>query len=174
MNIRAVTPSDLDTLRQIAIQTFTETFAADNSEADMQSYIAEKLSTQQLARELANPESAFFFAEIEGRAAGYLKLNFGVAQTEAQQAEAVEIERIYVLQAYHGKGVGQALYQTAVDIARAHRAPYIWLGVWEHNHRALRFYEKNGFKAFDKHVFTLGSDEQTDILMKLELPKEKR
>lgn len=40
------------------------------------------------------------------------------------------------------------------------------LGVWEHNHRALRFYEKNGFIAFGTHIFQLGNDQQTDILMK--------
>lgn len=97
---------------------------------------------------------------------GYLKLNTAHAQTEPQAADALEIERIYVLSSYHGGGVGQALYHHAMSVAEDRKASYVWLGVWEHNHRALRFYEKNGFIAFGTHIFQLGNDQQTDILMK--------
>ena len=97
---------------------------------------------------------------------GYLKLNTAHAQTEPQAADALEIERIYVLSNYHGGGVGQALYHHAMSVAEDRKASYVWLGVWEHNHRALRFYEKNGFIAFGTHIFQLGNDQQTDILMK--------
>jgi ribosomal protein S18 acetylase RimI-like enzyme len=45
----------------------------------------------------------------------------------------------------------------------------IWLGVWEKNHNAIGFYTKNGFITFDKHLFLLGDDQQTDLLMKLEI-----
>ena len=96
---------------------------------------------------------------------GYLKLNTARAQTEPQAANALEIERIYVLGSYHGGGVGQALYHHAMSVAEDRKASYVWLGVWEHNHRALRFYEKNGFIAFGTHIFQLGNDQQTDILM---------
>jgi ribosomal protein S18 acetylase RimI-like enzyme len=46
-----------------------------------------------------------------------------------------------------------------------------WLGVWEDNHRAIRFYEKNGFEKFDSHPFILGESKQTDLLMKLRIIK---
>lgn len=81
----------------------------------------------------------------------------------------MEIERIYVLKEFHGKKVGQILYEKAIELAKGIDADFIWLGVWEENPRAIRFYEKNGFSAFDKHIFQLGNDEQTDIMMKLEL-----
>lgn len=63
------------------------------------------------------------------------------------------------------------MYEKAISIALQKNAEYIWLGVWEENPRAIRFYEKNGFLEFDKHIFKLGDDEQTDIMMKLELMK---
>ena len=167
--IRPVHLDDLPALQQIGRQTFFETFAHSCTEADMQAYLAKSFAEAQLAGELHNPDSAFYFFEAQGQALGYLKLNFAQAQTELQDANTIEIERIYVLHDFQGQGVGQALYQHALHIAHSHHARYIWLGVWEHNHQALRFYEKNGFVPFDKHTFYVGSDAQTDIMMKLEL-----
>ncbi len=165
MRITPLTISDLPILRDIARDTFTETFSEANKAEDMDRYLAENFSEDQLARELSNPNSFFYVAEVNGHVVGYLKLNTAHAQTEPQAADALEIERIYVLSNYHGNGVGQALYHHAMSVAEDRKASYVWLGVWEHNHRALRFYEKNGFTAFGTHIFQLGNDQQTDILM---------
>jgi ribosomal protein S18 acetylase RimI-like enzyme len=102
---------------------------------------------------------------------GYLKINFGSAQTEPQEDKALEIERIYVVHHFHGKKIGQLLFEKAIQIAQQKKVTFVWLGVWEENHRAIQFYTKNGFEAFDKHIFVLGDDEQTDIMMKLTLPE---
>ena len=162
--------SDLARLQHIGRQTFFETFAPSNSAANMDAYLATGFAAEKLATELQEPHSAFYFAEQEGRVIGYLKVNTGTAQTEQHSAKAFEIERIYVLQEFHGQRVGQVLYEHALALAQQAQAEYLWLGVWEENPRAIRFYQKNGFVAFDKHVFKLGDDEQTDILMKLPLP----
>jgi len=120
---------------------------------------------------LTNPNSEFYFALFDNKVIGYLKINFGQAQTELKDKKALEIERIYVLKKFHGKKVGQILYDTAFKIAKQTGANYLWLGVWEKNPRAINFYKKNGFVEFDKHIFKLGDDEQTDIMMKLQLDK---
>lgn len=169
ITIRHISLADLSLLQAIGRQSFSETFAAGNTEANMQRYLEEGFSAEKLTTELANKHSRFYFAELDGHVIGYLKLNFGPAQTDLRDDRAVEIERIYVLQAYHGKQVGQLLYEKALEVARGAAAHYVWLGVWEENPRAIRFYEKNGFADFDKHVFKLGEDEQTDILMRLSL-----
>lgn len=166
MRITSLTVSDVSILRGIARDTFIETFSEANKAEDMERYLTENFSEEQLARELSNPDSFFYVAEVNGHVVGYLKLNTAHAQTEPQAADALEIERIYVLGSYHGGGVGQALYHHAMSVAEDRKASYVWLGVWEHNHRALRFYEKNGFIAFGTHIFQLGNDQQTDILMK--------
>lgn len=165
MRITPLTISDVPILRSIARDTFIETFSEANKAEDMDRYLAKNFPEDQLARELSNPNSFFYVAEVNGHVVGYLKLNTAHAQTEPQAVDALEIERIYVLGSYHGGGVGQALYHHAMSVAQDRKASYVWLGVWEHNHRALRFYEKNGFTAFGTHIFQLGNDQQTDILM---------
>ncbi len=169
MIIRAITHSDLIPLQAISRQTFFETFADSNSEENMTKYLDTAYAAEKLSLEMASPSSEFYFAEIDGKVVGYLKVNFGVAQTELKDNSALEIERIYVLKEFHGAKVGQALYQKALEIAKSHNVNYLWLGVWEENHRALSFYKKNGFVEFDKHLFTLGEDTQTDLMMKLML-----
>ncbi|SNR59514.1 GNAT family N-acetyltransferase [Hymenobacter mucosus] len=171
ITIEQATVPNVDQLRQISRQTFFETFSASNSEQNMQAYLEERFSLEKLTAELQNPHSAFYFALLENAVVGYLKVNAGPAQTELQDANALEIERIYVLQDYHGKQVGQVLYEKALQLATQAQANYVWLGVWEENLRAIRFYQKNGFMEFAKHVFRLGNDEQTDILMKLVLAR---
>lgn len=169
IEIIKVSLSDLDELQAIGRQTFLETFAEGNTESDMKKYLEENLSIAKLTSELDIPESEFYFASIHNKVVGYLKLNFGEAQTELKDQKTLEIERIYVLKEFHGKKVGQILYETALQIATRIKADFLWLGVWENNLRAIRFYRKNGFVEFDKHIFKLGDDEQTDIMMKLEL-----
>ena len=167
--IKKIGVEQLVPLQEIGRKTFYDTFFESDSEESMKAYLATSFSTEKLTAELENPNSEFYFATQNEVVIGYLKVNFGAAQTELQDANAVEIERIYVLQDYHGKQVGQLLFEKAMAIAKSNRCDYIWLGVWEENHRALQFYTKNGFVAFDKHIFVLGEEEQTDIMMKLVL-----
>lgn len=157
---------DLKAVQLIARETFFETFAEFNTEADMNKYLNENFSDEKIGAELSNPDSLFFIAWEDERAIGYLKVNSGLAQTELQDQSSLEIERIYVKNTYHGKKVGQLLYEKALEIARLQNKSYLWLGVWEENPKAIRFYEKNGFVAFDKHIFKFGEDEQTDVMMK--------
>lgn len=98
--------------------------------------------------------------------AGYLKLNIDEAQTDRPLENALEIERIYVLNAFHGKGLGKALFQYSIGAAKARALDWLWLGVWEENMKAIDFYHRQGLTAFSTHAFHLGKDRQTDILMK--------
>jgi len=167
--ISKTTINDLEQLQKIGRQTFLETFSAGNTDENMQKYLDEGFSKTKLTTELDDNNAEFYFATLDNNVIGYLKINFGQSQTELKDDKALEIERIYVLKDYHGKAVGQILYDKAIQIAREKNADYIWLGVWEENPRAINFYKKNGFVEFDKHIFKLGNDEQTDIMMKLKL-----
>lgn len=167
--LKPVGIEDVETLQQISRTTFAQTFMEHNSKEDMEKYLNESFNINKLTTELNNPNSAFYFAQEEESVIGYLKVNTGNAQTENKDPHAFEIERIYVDQAFHGKKVGQLLFEKAIALAHQKKASYVWLGVWEENHRALAFYTKNGFVPFDKHIFKLGNDAQTDIMMKLVL-----
>lgn len=164
--IRPVTMGDLPVLQAVSRQTFIEAFAADNTEANMQQYLNGAFSAEQLQREIGDPGTRFFFATRQGEVVGYLKLNTGEAQSDLRSEAGLEIERIYVVASCHGLGIGQRLLEKALSLARKEDRPFVWLGVWEHNYRALRFYKKHGFEAFGTHGFMLGDDAQTDILMK--------
>ena len=173
IEIKKATLTEIDQLQQIGRQTFYETFASGNTEENMQKYLDEGFSVDKLTTELSDKNAEFYFATYDKKVIGYLKLNFGQSQTELKDDKALEIERIYVLKEFHGKAVGQALYEKAIQIASQTKSDYVWLGVWEKNQRAINFYKKNGFVEFDKHIFKLGEDKQTDIMMKLKLTADK-
>lgn len=169
IEIQKATIKDIDQLQEIARQTFFETFSAGNTKENMKKYLDEGFSIEKLEAELRDKNAEFYFANLDNRVIGYLKVNFGQSQTELKDNKAIEIERIYVLKEFHGKNIGQLLYNKAIQISREANVDYVWLGVWEENPRAINFYKKNGFVEFDKHIFKLGDDEQIDIMMKLKL-----
>lgn len=169
IQINRATVIHLPQLQRIGRQTFQETFADVNTEEDMKQYLEESFSAEKLTGELTNSNAEFYLATFGQEEVGYLKVNFGEAQTELKDSNAVEIERIYVSKAFHGKKVGQLLYEKALNIAHERKADYVWLGVWEKNLRAIAFYQKNGFVEFGQHIFKLGDDEQTDLMMRLQL-----
>lgn len=164
--INKATAEDLEIVQSLGRQTFSETFSDSNSEEMMKQYLEESFSTEKMISELNNPDSYFFIAWEDDDPVGYLKLNSGPAQTELQDDVSLEIERIYVKKSHHGKKIGQLLYEKALEMAENLHKEYLWLGVWEENHRALDFYRKNGFETFGTHTFRLGDDEQTDLMMK--------
>ena len=164
--VRKVVLDDINQLQEIGRETFYETFSAGNTEENMKKYLEEGFSIEKLTREINDINSEIYFAELDNKVIGYLKLNFGESQTELKNSKALEIERIYVSKDFHGKRVGQLLYEKAMQVANDRKVDNVWLGVWEENPRAINFYKKNGFVEFDKHIFKLGEDEQTDIMMK--------
>ena len=169
ISIISVSTQEVSQLQKIARSTFYETFAAMNTPENMRQYLEKDLSIEKLTAELNNPESQTFFAQRDDEIIGYLKLNVGAAQTEKVDPGGLEIQRIYVKKEYQGAKVGATLLNLAIDQALTKDCSYIWLAVWEKNMRAIRFYEKNGFVTFGSHIFQLGMDAQTDILMKKQL-----
>ncbi len=167
--IKKVTLADIHQLQNIGRQTFFETFSSANTKENMDKYLDEKFSVSTLTAELNDKNSGFYFATLNNNVIGYLKINFGQSQTELKDDNGLEIERIYVLKGFQRKAVGQMLYEKVIQIARQTKTDYVWLGVWEKNQRAINFYTKNGFVEFDKHIFKLGNEKQTDIMMKLNL-----
>lgn len=170
LKIIKILPEDNHKLLKIGRETFYNSFGPPhNTEQNIQHYLNEKFTLEKITNEILQPQSQFFFVMHHDQIIGYVKLNSGTAQTEVVKGNSIEIERIYVTNSYQGKGVGQYIFDEAVKIAKEKQAAFLWLGVWDRNKRAIQFYERNGFKIFDKHTFMLGSDKQTDIMMKLVL-----
>ncbi|MFR0552754.1 GNAT family N-acetyltransferase [Ligilactobacillus salivarius] len=167
MSIKEISNSveDIEALQAIAKQTFTETFGSQNTAEDLAKFLSEEYAFDKLKAEVENPELFYYFCYFEDELAGYLKLNVGAAQTEPDYPEALEIQRIYVLQKYQGKRIGLAMMQQALVVAEELKKPQVWLGVWENNFKAQAFYQKSGFKKVGSHDFILGNDKQTDYIL---------
>lgn len=163
--IKKVTAADVKELQAISRETFKDTFDKYTAAEDMKRFLAEDYATDKLLREIANPNSRFFFLMVEGHVAGYLKVNVGSAQTESLRDDAFELERIYLRRRYQHQGLGLVLLKLAEKLARQGHYDWIWLGVYEHNLNAQRFYKKDGFKRVGQHVFQVGGDPQTDYLL---------
>lgn len=163
--VTKVKSNQIKELQAISRSTFYETFAEFNSENDMSNYLENDMSIQQLTIEFDNPDALFYFVLLNQKFVGYLKLNTINLEGADTSLKGIEIARIYVAKEFHGSGAGQLLYETSVSIAKEHLCHYIWLGVWENNPRAIRFYEKNGFEIKGNKKFILGDDVQNDYIM---------
>ena len=169
VTIRKVETHELDTLLQHSKKTFYEFFAHLNEPVHFESYVAVAFTPEKMLSELVNPGSEFYFAAIDGNIAGYIKLNVNDAQNEFKGENGIEVERIYVSGEYHGKHIGKQLLNFAVGRCIEMQKDFIWLGVWEHNEKAIGFYRAHGFEFCGNHDFMLGGDKQTDLLMKKSL-----
>ena len=167
--IREVSIEEVETLQKIAIETFYETFGPFYTDDNLQKYFDSAFNIETLKKELQEPLSFYYFFTEDDDIVGYTKFNVDDAQTEPHGPDYLEVQRIYFYQSHQGGGRGKKFIDLAVEKAKAYKKSKIWLGVWEENPRAISFYKKNGFVEFDKHIFRLGDDEQTDIMMKLKL-----
>lgn len=156
---------DLQTLQEVSIETFNETFKEQNSPENMKAYLEKAFNLKQLEMELSNTSSQFFFVHFNTEVAGYLKVNIDDAQSEEMGNESLEIERIYIKNKFQKHGLGKVLFNKALEMALDFNKNNIWLGVWEKNANAIAFYKKMGFVQTGAHSFYMGDEEQTDFIM---------
>jgi len=163
------TMEDLDILTELSRATFVAAFEKYNDPEDFQDYMEEAFSKEAVKAQLLDPNSTFYFSYFEDALVGYMKLNEGEAQNEQLEDPAMELERIYVVNNYQGRQIGKQMLIKAIEIAKEKKVSFLWLGVWNENTAAARFYERYGFKTFGTHPYYIGKDKQTDLLMKLNL-----
>ncbi|MBA4056793.1 MAG: hypothetical protein C0490_18915 [Marivirga sp.] len=164
--VDVASPKDAQALVDIGAKTFYETFASFNTAGDMKLYLEKNFTVPQLSLELNESANTFLLARIGETVVGYAKLRRIESPTELNERNSIELERIYSSKEYLGKSVGRKLMDACLKIGKEEGNKVIWLGVWEHNPRAIAFYEKCGFEKFASHPFMLGNDLQTDLLMK--------
>ncbi|GAB3691770.1 GNAT family N-acetyltransferase [Spirosoma flavus] len=171
MVISPATLADLSALTDLSATTMREAFGPPHNPIELvEEYIAKSLTEPALAQELADPRSAFFLARLpDGSPVGYAKLRRHAPPRRMPVRNAIEIQRIYLLQSQIGQGQGRQLMEHCLSWARNQKAAAVWLGVWERNKRALAFYEKMGFERFSYHYFQFGSERQRDFWLQKQL-----
>lgn len=132
-------------------------------------HLARAYGVAQQAAELRDPAIVSLLVEIDEQAVAYAQLRTGSVPECVTGPSPIELWRFYVARGFHGRGVAQALMERVEDEARAAGARTLWLGVWEHNHRAQAFYAKCGFVGAGQHIFLFGTDPQTDLVMTMAL-----
>jgi len=160
---------DIENLVLISKTTFIDAFEDQNNPEDFTVYINKAFSKETLTLELLHPHTHFYFVNLGDTLVGYFKLNDLNAQTDVHDKDALELERIYVVTQYQGKGIGAWMLEQAKELAKTASKQYLWLGVWEKNTSAIQFYETHGFIKFDMHPYYIGLDKQMDWLMRLDL-----
>jgi ribosomal protein S18 acetylase RimI-like enzyme len=157
-------------LQKLAMETFEESFGAFNTEADMASYLKKQFSSEQLHREFNDATSRFYFICEMDRMAGYIKTKLEKAgSNEKSEPVRMEIERFYILKEWQNRGFGSIVLKELQSLAEKDNITQIFLGVWEHNTAAQRFYTRHGFERVGEHIFQLGDDAQTDFILCKEL-----
>ncbi len=169
LDIKKCNINDLVMLREISYNTYNETFKDVNTPSNMEDYLEKAFDFSKMRDELLNAGSEFYLLYADEELAGYLKVNEYEAQTEMNDSQSLEIERIYVAKEFHSKGLGSVLLHRAIEIAGELKKSYIWLGVWEKNDKAIQFYKRNGFYLIGQHSFFMGDDEQTDFIMRKDI-----
>ena len=164
MTIRRALNADAELLSVISKETFADTFSGTCTEEDMQFFLEENFNLKKVKRELADENDFYFFIEENGVTAGYVRMMEDYSLfNEIKKWKALELKRIYVLKEFHGKGIAQQLIKFVEEFARENKYEVLWLGVWEHNLRAKRFYEKCGFTDSGyMHDFPIGNTPQSD------------
>lgn len=170
LRIKVACTNDTEVVSWLGRTTFSETYGSHNDQKNFQKYLEDSFSVESTQQQLEDTGNFFLLAQLEQKTIGYAKLRENNKPFHDKTINAVELERIYVLKDYQGEGVGQNLLDKCLAFAQLRKYPVMWLGVWEKNLKAVKFYQRQGFVVFGSHKFQLGDEEQNDLLMKKDLP----
>jgi ribosomal protein S18 acetylase RimI-like enzyme len=172
--IRRASPQDAVLLAELGARTFKGAFGSLTPEPDLMSYLAEAFTVERLSLELADPRSTFLIALVNGDPVGYAKLHAGSVPDCVSDKPAVELVRLYSSQEWLGRGVGAALMETCLELARQKGYSTVWLSSWKRNHRANAFYRKWRFQVVGSKTFVVGTDVQEDFILARPLEENTR
>jgi len=166
INIRLADKDDAELIADMSRHAFYETFAIQNTTSDIEKFMDEQFTRDGLIAEVGTPGNIFLLAYTEGKPAGYVRLKQNSFEHDLAALNPIEIARFYAMPTMIGKGIGKAMMIHCIELAQENKNDFIWLGVWEKNERAIRFYTSFGFTKFGEHGFLVGNDLQNDWLMK--------
>lgn len=157
-------------LAQLAERFFRDTFGTLNTAEDMDVHARKHYGPDKQLRELEDPSLGYLIAEVDGKAAGFAMIGEPRSESCARFERPVELFRFYIDNEWHGKGIAVPLMQECYAEARARGGRTVCLNVWQKNPRAIRFYEKVGYRIEGTQPYVLGNDVQTDWVMVRGIP----
>lgn len=169
IEVREAKFSDISAMREVAIQSYIDTFTDFNTPENMSTFLADAYSQDKLEQEFHEPFSVLYLACEEKRIAGFLRLRISSEAEDKLGTNTIELQRLYIHKDFQNQKVGKMLMQKSIEYAVEKKFEWIWLGVWERNFNAQRVYTNWGFEKFGEHVFQMGDDPQIDWLLKKKL-----
>jgi ribosomal protein S18 acetylase RimI-like enzyme len=165
LRIRHGMPADAAALADFAASAFADAFGSQNSAENIAAYLRQTYSARQQTAELSDPAYRTVLVESDERLVAFAQVRGHQSPSCVEGPQPIELYRFYVDRQWHGHGVARVLMQEVLRAARELDGRTLWLGVWEHNPRAIRFYEKEGFRDVGWADFYLGPERQTDRIM---------
>lgn len=171
LTIRQAHSDDSEALAHIAKRTFRDTFETEDNLADTEFHCSENFGTEIQRQEILDSNCATLLAEVKDQLVAFAQVRLHSPKDCIAADHPSELHRLYVEKEWHGRGVAHKLMSKILSIASDAGADHVWLGVWEHNPRAIAFYGKYGFRVVGEHIFQFGSDPQRDLVMVAEVDK---
>jgi ribosomal protein S18 acetylase RimI-like enzyme len=169
ITFRAAEAGDARLIATLATVTFFEAYFEQDDPPDLANYLIENFSPEVISEDLADPDSFFFIMYRGGKTVGYAKLRDKEPHPSVTSRNAIELQRIYLVERVWGSGIGDRLLDHCIEFARSRGKDVLWLGVWEENPRALRFYKKHGFERVGTLEFPYADTVGVNAVMQLEL-----
>lgn len=163
--IRRAGIGDAELLAKIGTNSFREAYGPHSDPTDLETHIRDYFAPDAVFKEFESGDSLYLIATVDGEAGGLAKCRKAACPVDGGDANAVELQQLYVLAAMQRHGLGQQLVDGVIDYARQNEAAGLWLSAWEFADWAIRFYERVGFAGIAKVEFKLGATTFTDILM---------
>ncbi|MDT0195253.1 GNAT family N-acetyltransferase [Arthrobacter sp. AB6] len=173
--IRPATTDDAEALAALAAVTFPLACPPSTSPEDIASHLANTLSERHFRTYLGAPDVTVLVIDVEGALRGYSLLLTRPAEdpevcSVLTLTPAVELSKCYVHPGHHGLGPAAELMRASLQAAAGSGAAGVWLGVNSQNARAIRFYEKSGFRKVGTRSFRLGHIVEHDFVLERALP----
>ena len=170
--IRPARLADAAELSALMRRTFLAANSHCSTPENLAVFLASKYRPELQAREIRDPDTLTLIVEQDGQWAGFAQLCWGTPPpVEVGPLPAVELGRIYLDSAFHGRGIAAQLVANLLVAANLRGSRSVWLGVWQEAAQAIRFYQKHGFEIVGRRVFAVGDDPKDDWVMTQALPQ---
>lgn len=169
LHIRQATISDINVISALGITTCYEAYFELDPSEELAEYCVNFFSLERVRDEFADSNSTYLIAEFNGKAVGFVKLREGKKIECLAGKNAIEVQRIYILEKMKGKQIGKSLIKKSIEIGREKGYELLWLGVWEKNIAAQKFYEKIGMENIGLTDFSDGKNEFLNFVFAIEI-----
>jgi ribosomal protein S18 acetylase RimI-like enzyme len=161
---RYAVPSDALRLSILFQTVYITTYGFEGVSNEYASFISKRFAPQYIENTITNGQDSIIVATLNENLVGVAEIDFN-RPCPIGNVEEPELGKLYVLDAFFGRGIGYNLMNEVEKTARANGHKQVWLEVWDENPRAIAFYERQGYQAIGTVPFPMDDNTYTNIVM---------